>query len=189
MTKLEIRQQPIQHPTRQDRRRNIEDEYEGMLGDDFEDDEHATFVNYGGNERRNARRNKDRVNCNVRSIKIKIPHFQGKNDPYTYLECERKVEHVFDCHNYSNEKKVKLLVVEFTDYALIWWDQLVFTIRKNRERPIDTWEEIKVIMRRIFIRSHYYMGFVSTVTKPKPKFQEREGLPQEDGNSNDQSQC
>ena len=32
---------------------------------------------------------------------MKIPSFQGKNDPEAYLEWERKVELVFDCHNYS----------------------------------------------------------------------------------------
>jgi len=53
-----------------------------------------------------------------------IPTVQGKNDPELYLEWERKVEHVFDCYNFSKEKKVKLDVVEFTDYASIWWDQL-----------------------------------------------------------------
>ena len=65
MMELERRQQPIQHPRRQDRMRNIEDEYEGMLGDDFEDDEHVAFVNYEGHERKNARRNEDRVDHNV----------------------------------------------------------------------------------------------------------------------------
>ena len=32
---------------------------------------------------------------------MKIPSFQGKNDPEAYLEWERKVELVFYCHNYS----------------------------------------------------------------------------------------
>jgi len=36
---------------------------------------------------------------------MRIPKFQGKNDPELYLEWERKVEHVFDCYNYSEEKK------------------------------------------------------------------------------------
>ncbi|KAJ4723235.1 Myosin heavy chain, fast skeletal muscle like [Melia azedarach] len=62
---------------------------------------------------------------NLGSLKMKIPTFQGKNGLELYLEWERKVEHVFDCHNYSEEKKVKLAVVEFIDYASIWWDQLV----------------------------------------------------------------
>ncbi|KAH9705032.1 hypothetical protein KPL70_011714 [Citrus sinensis] len=73
-----------------------------------------------------------------------------------YLEWEKKVELVFDCHNYSEEKKVKLAAVEFTNYAIIWWDQLVLSRRRNRERPLNTWEEMKAIMRRRFVPSHYY---------------------------------
>ena len=30
------------------------------------------------------------------------------------------------------------------------------TRRRNRERPIDTWEEMKAIMRRRFVPNHYY---------------------------------
>ncbi|KAL6327895.1 hypothetical protein AAG906_027296 [Vitis piasezkii] len=29
-------------------------------------------------------------------------------------------------------------------------------MRRNREHPIETWEEIKVVMRRWFVPSHYY---------------------------------
>lgn len=42
------------------------------------------------------------------NIKIKIPSFQGKNDPEAYLEWETKMEMVFDCHNYSEIKKKRL---------------------------------------------------------------------------------
>ena len=31
---------------------------------------------------------------------------------------EMKVELIFYCHNYSKEKKVKIVVIEFTDYAI-----------------------------------------------------------------------
>ena len=62
------------------------------------------------------------VDQNIGSIKINIPSFQGKNDPDTYLEWEGKVELVFNCHNYFEEKKVKLAAIEFTDYVVIWWD-------------------------------------------------------------------
>ncbi|KAJ4713042.1 Mutant gag-pol polyprotein [Melia azedarach] len=93
---------------------------------------------------------------NLGSIKIKIPTFQGKNGPELYLEWERKVEHVFDCHIYFEEKKVKLTAMEFTDYASIWWDQLVINRHRNRERSIRSWEEMKLVMRKRFIPSHYY---------------------------------
>ncbi|RDX82895.1 hypothetical protein CR513_36259, partial [Mucuna pruriens] len=71
------------------------------------------------------------------------------------MEWERKVEHVFDCHNYSEEKKVKLAVVKFTDYASIWWDQFVINKRRYGERP-STWEDMKSIMRRRFVSNHYH---------------------------------
>ena len=50
---------------------------------------------------------------------MKIPTFQGKNDPEAYLEWEKKVKRVFESHNYTEEKKVKLVVVEFTNYTSV----------------------------------------------------------------------
>ncbi|XP_031387160.1 uncharacterized protein LOC116200452 [Punica granatum] len=96
--------------------------------------------------RRHGRRDqaiRDGVDRNIGSIKRTIPHFQGRNDLDAFIEWERKVELIFDCHNYSEEKKVKLVAVEFTDYAIIWWDKLVKEKRMNHERPIETWEEMK----------------------------------------------
>ncbi|RDX81149.1 hypothetical protein CR513_38208, partial [Mucuna pruriens] len=53
-------------------------------------------------ERRKGEPRRDNYSGN---IKMSILAFQGKNDPEVYLEWERKVEHVFDSHNYSEEKK------------------------------------------------------------------------------------
>ena len=47
-------------------------------------------------------------------------------------------------------------IVEFIDYAIIWCDQLVMNRRRNHERPIETWEEMKLNIRRQFVPSHYY---------------------------------
>jgi len=99
---------------------------------------------------------RDGVDMNLGSIKMKIPSFQGRTELEAYLEWEKKIELIFDCHNYSEEKKVKLAVIEFTDYAIIWWDQLVTNRRRNHERPIETWGELKALMRRRFVPSHYY---------------------------------
>ena len=111
-----------------------------------------------GSHRRNAqdRRVWNREDNNFNVIKMKIPSFQGKHDPEAYLEWEKKVELVFDCHNYSELKKVKLAVIEFFDYASIWWDQLLLNRRKNREHPIETWEDMKIVMRKRFVPRHYY---------------------------------
>ena len=47
-------------------------------------------------------------------------------------------------------------MIEFSDYALTWWDQLVITRRRNGERLIDTWDDMKRVMRRRFVPSHYF---------------------------------
>ncbi|XP_035542982.1 uncharacterized protein LOC118343747, partial [Juglans regia] len=120
------------------------------------------YLNRGRIERgyrnREARMGRPRRDNDLGNIKIKIPSFQGKNDPKVYLEWETKMEMVFDCHNYSEIKKVKLAAIEFTDYAIVWWDQLLINRRRNREPPVDTWEEMKMLMRKRFVPSHYYRG-------------------------------
>jgi hypothetical protein len=50
--------------------------------------------------------------------------FKGNNNDEEYLEWKRKVEMITEYQNYLEKKKVKLVVVEFTRYAMFWWDQL-----------------------------------------------------------------
>ena len=120
-----------------------EEEYEG---DSFEDGiDHDLVVSDRRYEGR-LRATRNQEDNNLSSIKIKIPSFQGKNDPKTYLEWERKVELVFYCHNYSENKKVKIVVMEFSDYTIVWWDQLMLNKRRNREPIVETWEEMKRVM-------------------------------------------
>ncbi|PNX93312.1 hypothetical protein L195_g016463 [Trifolium pratense] len=124
--------------------------------------EEEEYTDRRSNERR--RRVESRRDSHVGSVKMTIPSFKGKgkNDPEVelYLEWERKIE-VFDCHNYSEEKKkIKLAVVELTGYASIWWDQLVTSRRRNGERQINTWNEMKIVMRKRFVPSHYHKRFV-----------------------------
>ena len=55
--------------------------------------------------------------------------------------------HLFASNSYSEQKKVKLVIIEFTEYTLIWWDQIVIR-RRNGEQLVQTWGEIKVLIRR-----------------------------------------
>jgi hypothetical protein len=123
---------------------SVANEYENE-GDDDDDEEEdiASEVGIGGvgkprgvrheiGPRRNPR-GQNGVDRNLGSIKIKIPSFQDGNDPEAYLEWEKKIELNFACHSYSKKKKMKLAVIEFTDYAIIWWDQLVTNRRRNHD--------------------------------------------------------
>nr|XP_033517225.1 uncharacterized protein LOC117281471 [Nicotiana tomentosiformis] len=92
---------------------------------------------------------------NIISIKMKMPSFKGTRDPDLYLDCERKVEAIFDCHNYTEGKKFKLAIVEFSDYAAIWWKMLTRDRLQEGLAPIATWAKMKRVMRKRFIPSHF----------------------------------
>ncbi|XP_071920674.1 uncharacterized protein [Coffea arabica] len=102
------------------------------------------------------KRNTRGIGDAIKGIKMKIPPFQGKSDPDTYLEWESRVELVFDCNNYTDAQKLRLAVVEFTDYAIVWWEQVVTSRRRCGELPITTWTELKRLMKRQFVPSHYH---------------------------------
>lgn len=63
--------------------------------------------------------NYEDIDRDLNFIKLKIPNFQGKNNPDTYLEWEKKVDWTFYYHSYSEQKKVKLVVIDFMEYAMI----------------------------------------------------------------------
>ncbi|XP_051138649.1 uncharacterized protein LOC127256592 [Andrographis paniculata] len=46
--------------------------------------------------------------------------------------------------------------MEFSDYALAWWDQLSINRRRNREAPVRTWTELHTLMRKRFVPPHYH---------------------------------
>jgi hypothetical protein len=66
------------------------------------------------------------------------------------------VNKIFDGHNYSEEKKVRVTSMEFTEYALVWWDNK----NRTRERPA-TWVEMKHVMREMFVPACYTRQFHS----------------------------
>ena len=76
---------------------------------------------------------------------MNIPTFHGRSDQEAYLAWEKKVDFVFNCHNYFEEKKVKIATTAFMGYALVQWNQLVVSKKYCGEKPISTWQEIKTI--------------------------------------------
>ncbi|XP_006366953.1 uncharacterized protein [Solanum tuberosum] len=130
-------------------------------------------------ERRDRRGQRGRVeNDNINSIKMKMPSFKGTRDPDMpafkgtrdpdlYLDWERRVEAIFDCHNYSEGKKVKLAVVEFSDYAASWWKKLARDRLQEELPPIATWAEMKRVMRKRFIPSYFQRDLQSRLQRLK----------------------
>ena len=99
-------------------RGHFREEYkEWDFGDNFEE-EYKDIIALQGRQTR-GRENREEDN-DLGNIKVNKPPFLGKSD--LDLEWEERMEMIFDCHNYSEAKNVKLVALEFGHYALQWWN-------------------------------------------------------------------
>ena len=84
-----------------------------------------------------------------------MPKFTGSNDPEEYISWALKVDKIFRLHNYEEEKKIAMASLEFQDYVLIWWEQVIERREARGEPPITTWTQMKDVMRARFVPTYY----------------------------------
>ena len=98
-------------------RRNARSDDESHDEDAQEDEVRSAYRPRRGHRTRNPgdvnpfARNNRTDDC-LNGLKLKIPPFDA------FLEWERKIEHVFDCQNYSELRKVRLAATEISGYAI-----------------------------------------------------------------------
>ncbi|XP_071933817.1 uncharacterized protein [Coffea arabica] len=127
------------------RRRGVEESSDGSNNDD--DDEEPRI--------RPRQRNQTGPTDVFKGIKMQIPEFKGRSDPETFLEWLSKIEMVFSCQNYTAVQKVQLATMEFTEYAVVWWDQIKKSRRRNGLPELIPWPELRAMMRTRFVPGHY----------------------------------
>jgi hypothetical protein len=86
---------------------------------------------------------------------LSVPKFTGRGDPDAYFEWEEQCDQIFRVHDLSDRRRVNLASVEFTGYALTWWNQIQENQLVLGRAHIDNWAEMKQVMRRRFLPSNY----------------------------------
>ncbi|KAF8114944.1 hypothetical protein N665_0031s0034 [Sinapis alba] len=127
--------------------------------------DHNTSDHSRGTIQREWGREYDPARQQINHLKIKFPAFNGANYPEAYLDWERKMESNFLVQGTYERNKVKIVVSEFNDYALLWWEQLGLTRNRLRELPVTTWEQLVMHMRRKFVPAHYQREILSKLRR------------------------
>ena len=109
---------------------------------------------FGRNGHHYDRRDQDDSDNQAR-VKLHVPSFTGKEDPNAYIEWEEKCDKIFRIHGFSEAKRVDLAVMEFSGYALTWWNQLQDDRLLSGNNHIRSWNLMKEVMRRRFVPSYY----------------------------------
>ncbi|RDX71849.1 hypothetical protein CR513_48746, partial [Mucuna pruriens] len=80
---------------------------------------HKSEIHY-----RHKRPRKEPRREEIDGIKCKIPPFLGESKPNSYLDWEMKVEKIFECFDFNERMRIKLVTLEFSGYALDRCNQL-----------------------------------------------------------------
>ncbi|RDX73452.1 hypothetical protein CR513_46946, partial [Mucuna pruriens] len=105
---------------------------------------------------RNKRGREELVREKLDIGKCKIPPFLGNCKPKVYLDWELKVEHILGCFDYHGQMVVRLVMLEFSDYALVWWNKVVNDIRRGMKNLSERWASLKRMMRERFSVEEYH---------------------------------
>ncbi|RDX92654.1 hypothetical protein CR513_25184, partial [Mucuna pruriens] len=68
---------------------------------------------------------------------------------------EKHVGKICECFDFNKRMKVKLVSLEFSDYALMWWNEVLCDIRRMRRSIVETWVEFKRDLRERFVSSYH----------------------------------
>ncbi|RDY12135.1 hypothetical protein CR513_03107, partial [Mucuna pruriens] len=96
-----------------------------------------------GRIRRHKRHKEDPKRTPIELIKGKISPFLCDRRPNVYYDWEMEVKQNLECFDCEDVIKVKLIILSFKYYALIWWNEISINIRRMRITFIESWDELK----------------------------------------------
>jgi len=85
--------------------------------------DHQRRADHGDREHHRGHHNRE-VPDSVARVKLSIPSFTGREDADAYLDWAEQCDQIFRVHNLSNQRHDNLASVEFSGYALTWWNQI-----------------------------------------------------------------
>ncbi|KAL1197954.1 hypothetical protein V5N11_013642 [Cardamine amara subsp. amara] len=75
------------------------------------------------------------------------------------------MDHIFDCHEYTEPRKVAYAAAQFTDHALTWWDRDLSDRRRRHEDMIPLWDVMKFVERPRYVPPLYHRNFQKRLRK------------------------
>ena len=84
-----------------------------------------------------------------------IPEYDEKLKPDEFLNSLVCVENIFAHKPMTDGHKITLVATQFRNYAAIWWAKLQRKRRNQQIDPVDTWTEMKNLLKQKFLPVNY----------------------------------
>ena len=69
----------------------------------------------------------------MRNIKVEAPTFDGRLDPIVFTDWVREMDHFFEWHQLSDDKKIRFVKMKLIGRAKLFWQSIE---AKCRQLPI-----------------------------------------------------
>ncbi|GFZ18555.1 hypothetical protein Acr_27g0002940 [Actinidia rufa] len=76
-------------------------------------------------------------------INVEAPTFDGRLDPKAFTDWTREMDHFFEWHNLSDNRKVRFAKMKLISRAKLFWQ----STEQRRQPPVTDWVEMKEILR------------------------------------------
>ena len=86
---------------------------------------------------------------------VYLPSFDGNENVEAYLECETKVDQIFEKHRVNEFRRLSMVILSFQEHVMSWWKQRQNDVRIGRKSKKLNWKELKVCMRRKIVFLSY----------------------------------
>ena len=84
-----------------------------------------------------------------------IPEYDGKLKPDEFMDWLAYMENIFSDKPMMEGRKATLVATRFRNCAAIWWAELQKKRRNQSLDPVETWIEMKNLLKQKFLPVNY----------------------------------
>ena len=97
----------------------------------------------------------NRMDEATRRIRVEVPNFHGRLDPYAFQDWITSLEDYFDWFNLAAERKVRFVKMKLKGQARVWWHSVEEQLHRLRQPPIADWEDMKLKLQEKYLPIDY----------------------------------
>lgn len=88
-------------------------------------------------------------------VRIEVPDFHGKLDPYAFEDWLTSLEDYFEWFGLALELQVRFVKMKFKGQVRVWWQSVEEHLHRLRQPPIADWDEMKLKLQEKYLPVDY----------------------------------
>lgn len=97
----------------------------------------------------------NRVDEATKRVRIEVPDFHGKLDPYAFQDWLTSLDDYFEWFRLAPTRQVRFVKMKLKGQARVWWQSVEEHLHRLRQPPITDWEEMKLKLQEKYLPIDY----------------------------------